>query len=582
MVSGCANGLLPEVKTDEAVVEAPPSKPKNTPPPAWVLGKGHADYPLHNYVVGIGYSEKSSVSAFQSARSELAKSLKVEIRSKMQDFSTTELTRIESIIETEVDTTLEGVNIQDGWYDSTKGVYYSIAALNRKLAAAGIEERIKSIEASLYQYSHRGEEAESQRDIILALHNYFSGYQHAPSLIPLKSMLRVITQSRGSKEFGSQELEAREFESKIKQITQRLKIATVSGDQQTVKSQKEISEPLKAKVFLQKGNQELPLRNIPVNFLYTKGRGELEQEKVSDSDGLVQTTIYKINSFEETNHTVTVRLDFERFISNFNHNSSENFLLPLKNVRASFNYSIEKTSWESHKSQGWRSGITHLVNQIIENIPPSAQPVIGIVEMKDLRYGKATPFGQILKEDVKSVLAQAEGLTVKETRSLEAEKMTAEEIAKANNLDFYISGSYRMERAGLEVRSNLTETQSGILHSSANITIERQELNPEDLALFDSEADEFKSAQMDKNYQDHLEKLISSKPHNPPFNIEISTIKKDEYNKNEYQIGEEITFSLSAEKDCYLTLLDVSPTGKITVLFPNKYRKDNKIIAGTK
>ena len=572
ILPACA-GALPELRQDEAEMETPQAKLKSSPPPAWVLGKGHPSYPLLRYVVGIGFSEKNSVSAFQSARSELAKSLKVEIRSKMQDISTVELTHIESIIETEVDTTLEGVNIQDGWFDSAKGVYYSLAALDRKLAAASIEERIKSIKANLYQYIQRGKDAESQGDVVPALSNYLSGYQEAPSLLPLKSMLRVITQSRGGADSDLSELKGHEFNSRIKQIVQNLKLSVVSGNRQTVKSQKNLSEPLKAKVYWQKGGQEVPLKNIPISFIYTKGRGDLEEEKISDSNGLVQTTIHKITSFEETNHTIAAQLDFERLISNFDRESVGNILSPLQNVRTSFNYSIDKTPWESSKSQGWRSGITNLVNQVIKNISPDNQPVIGIVELKDLRYGKATAFSQILREDIQNVLTQAEGLTIKEVR-IPGEGMAAEKIAKTNDLELYVAGSYRMERAGLEIRARLIETATSNIKSSADIVIKKREINSEDLALLEKFGGTSTPNPFQDEYQEDLEKLVSSKPDHSPFKIKVWTDKK------EYQIGEKITFSIESEESCYLTLLDIGPSGNITVIFPNKYHKDNFIISG--
>ena len=88
-----------------------------------------------------------------------------------------------------------------------------------------------------------------------------------------------------------------------------------------------------------------------------------------------------------------------------------------------------------------------------------------------------------------------------------SEDQKPEEIAKANSLDYYVSGSYRMERIGLEVRSRLIDARTKNIQSSADILIERKELNPDDLVLIDNMADEFKSAQKKKSYQEHLEKL---------------------------------------------------------------------------
>ena len=47
--------------------------------PDWISGKGHSDYPQTLYLVGVGVSNKNSVSANDSARLNLAKNLKVKI-----------------------------------------------------------------------------------------------------------------------------------------------------------------------------------------------------------------------------------------------------------------------------------------------------------------------------------------------------------------------------------------------------------------------------------------------------------------------------------------------------------------------
>lgn len=46
------------------------------------------------------------------------------------------------------------------------------------------------------------------------------------------------------------------------------------------------------------------------------------------------------------------------------------------------------------------------------------------------------------------------------------------------------------------------------------------------------------------------------------------------------RLGDVIRFNFKADRDCYLTLINVGTSGKITVLFPNKYRPDGFIQAG--
>ena len=108
---------------------------------------------------------------------------------------------------------------------------------------------------------------------------------------------------------------------------------------------------------------------------------------------------------------------------------------------------------------------------------------------------------------------------------------------EANSLDYYVTGSYRMEKTGLEIRSRLIDTQTKNIQSSANIVIKRKELNPDDLALIDTMSEEFKSTQKKKSYQEHLEKLVAAKPLDSSFYVRVWTDKKD------YEIKEKIIFS---------------------------------------
>ena len=565
MVSGCTGGLkgldvkqdtLPEISTS-------PSSPR----PDWVLGRGHPRFPQGRYLIGVGVSEQNSVSANESARSNLAKNLKVKIHSTMVDVSTTEQAYVESVIETEVDTVLEGVEIKDGWLDQSKGVYYALAVVERGLAASTIQNRIKKIESVLQRNLSEGSEAENGADVISALSHYLSGYQKTSSLSPLKSALYVITGSQDN----PKNISNVEFESRIKGLVHNLNLIAISGDGQVVKTQKGLAESLVAKVYLLKGENQVPVSSIPVLFNYEAGQGDLEQEKTSGPDGKVQTTIHKISSYEESSHLIAVKLDYSKILSNFHGDFVGKLLSPLKNKRASFNYAIQTPKWASNKSQGWRNSITDLSNQLIINIPPEKKPILGVIPFKDLRYNRATPFSRILNEDIKTIIVRAEDLKLKEITI--DEKKQPNETAKANGLDYYVIGSYRMERAGLEIRSRLIDTKTENIQSSANILIERKELNPEDLVLIDTMAEEFKTAEKKKSYQDQLEKLVASKPSSSSFKADVWT------DKREYEINEKIVFYVKADKNGYLTLLDIGPNGNITVIFPNKFHRENFVRA---
>ncbi len=73
---------------------------------------------------------------------------------------------------------------------------------------------------------------------------------------------------------------------------------------------------------------------------------------------------------------------------------------------------------------------------------------------------------------------------------------------------------------------------------------------------------------------DPLARLANLKQDKPSFHVDIWT------NKERYRVGEEIRFYFRSDRDCYLTLIDYDPSGKVKVLFPNRYYQNNFIRAG--
>ena len=569
VAAGCSGPVKMAHERDDEFVSKVSRVAKTRGPntPDWVQGKGHPRFPQSRYLVGVGFSEINWVSANASAQSNLAKTLKVKIRSKMVDVSTTEQQYVESVIETEVDTVLEGVEIKDGWEDQAKNVYYSLAILDRKLAAATIRSQIGEIESRLPKLISEGKKNEAAGDLIGALSHYFSGYRISPPLAPLKSAYRVITRSLDTP--GTSSLGTGDFAFRIDDVVQNLTLSYFSGDKQVVKSIGELPEPLVVKVNF-KGK---PVQGIPVVFKFERGDGELEAKKVSNADGKTETSVHNILALHEKKHRISARFDYGQLASQFNSKPNEGFLDPLNSEKVLFHYFIKTPEWGSEKSFAWKKGITGMVNQIIRNISPGGNPKVGIVEFKDLRLNRILPFSRILEEDFKTILIQAENLTVKEVPEPE-EDQTPYDLAQRAGVDFYISGSYRMERQGLEIRGQLTETSSGYIFSSAQVQIARNEIYPDDLNELIPSVSPGKLSKPADGYDANLEKLIFTRPSDSSFKIKVWTKKSD------YRIGDTITFKVESEKDCYLTLLHIDSSGNANVIFPNKYRRNNFLKTG--
>ncbi len=53
-----------------------------------------------------------------------------------------------------------------------------------------------------------------------------------------------------------------------------------------------------------------------------------------------------------------------------------------------------------------------------------------------------------------------------------------------------------------------------------------------------------------------------------------------DHKDNTYRAGDKVILSVKANKDAYLTILDVGTSGKVHIIFPNKYQTTNRVTAG--
>ena len=223
------------------------------------------------------------------------------------------------------------------------------------------------------------------------------------------------------------------------------------------------------------------------------------------------------------------------------------------------------------KSTFWNNKVAHLVNQIINNIPPGGDPKIGVFEFKAMGTNKITEFSPRFKEDFIILLSQVEGLKVKEVGSISVPG-AFRQMAEEKGLDYFVRGFYKQGKRGLSVWSQLISTSTGNIVSSGKVEMARNIIIAEDLALLDrlkNQESAVRALGHLQNYEESVDHLMALKPNQTSLNVKLWT------EKNDYRIGEKITFFVKAEKPCYLILLDVSPDGEAKIIFPNTDSGDN-------
>jgi TolB-like protein len=568
ILSACTNGLNKKTKLENTIFQ---KEFKTKSPPQWVIGKDHPDYPIRHYIIGRGISNENSISAAENARTDLAKSIKVNIRSKMMDYSTNQWTNIQSVVESEVKAVLEGVEIRDGWFDSSTKNYYAYAVMNRKLASQRLINRILIEKDRINWFLIEGTNSVENNDIASALSLFTSGYKHARSLESLIAMSNIINRKNEKKEIiqlHNQQI----FEKKVKNILREISLSIESGDRQSVQLSKIPDNPLKIKLFWTKNLSRVPLVGMPVKFEYSNGAGVLDENVLTDNNGIAKSTIKKIISYKEIDHKVSVGLNLNKILPGIKEADLPSFFDQIKNLKVEFNINVETTNNFSAKSKFLQENLFNLAKQIVHNINPDSKHVLGIFSFKNFQSGESThPLSRVIKRDFENILSGVEGLVLREIRYSENNNEDKSKLAKDNNLDIYVTGGYRLISDNIEIRVRLIETSTNNILGFGKISMRIQDIyssNIEDLENINSHRSEFLN---NNNYDELKETLVNLSPKYSSFNLKVKT------NKTDYHVGEKLNFLVETDRSCYLTLLDFSPDGIITVLFPNGNHENNLI-----
>jgi len=155
-----------------------------TTAPDWVLGKGHPKYHQSQYIIGVGHSDKSTVSANESARSDLVKNIRVKVHSILKDYTSTDESFAESSITVESQFLLQGSQVRDGWYDEKKEIFYSLVVIKRSYVADSLMDMIGLLVSKNDLTLKQGDNFFEEGNVLKALIYYYDGYVESAKLVP--------------------------------------------------------------------------------------------------------------------------------------------------------------------------------------------------------------------------------------------------------------------------------------------------------------------------------------------------------------------------------------------------------------
>tara|TARA_Y100000590_G_C15721905_1_gene1013804 strand:- start:1725 stop:2873 length:1149 start_codon:yes stop_codon:yes gene_type:complete len=249
--------------------------------PDWVLGRGHPSYDSTRYLVGVGHSDKGVVSANESARAELIKSISVRVNTVTNDYNSTDKSFSEASVSSETDFLLEGSKVKDGWYDEDKQIFYSLVVIERQNVLKTLQTMIDVLVDKNDLTLRQGDTFFNNGNIIKALVYYYDGYVESTKLFPyIRTYHNVILDS--NKDFSEQDYNLI-FKERIDSIVDNLNIEAVEKRVQN----DEFSFTVRAKL------NKTPVANFPIKF-YSVYKYYVDRQVCSEDGCSTEVSVFDI------------------------------------------------------------------------------------------------------------------------------------------------------------------------------------------------------------------------------------------------------------------------------------------------
>ena len=141
------------------------------------------------------------------------------------------------------------------------------------------------------------------------------------------------------------------------------------------------------------------------------------------------------------------------------------------------------------------------------------------------------------------------------------DESSAKKVGSLLGLDVLTVGTVSDAGKEIDVKVKLIDTENGRILGGAEAKIKKdEETSKMFAAITKSESSLFKQKE---------EEAVSEEK----IKIDLWTDEKS------YMIGEKLTVNFKADRDCYVTLVDVGTSGNVYILFPNRFSSGNKVKA---
>ncbi len=266
--------------------------------PKWFTETELPGYTLDFYITGTG-NGASYDEAITKAQATIASQLRVTIKSELtsiekeinEDDRISYMQLIESTSNSIVSETIEGVEIIKK--DESGGGYYVFAVLSREKYSAGLKADLDHLWGQIVSLATNARKFIKQGKIFAALENYTDTQEIITPFYSKKAFYDAVA---STPYFLDTDISLGDINSEIREILSGIQVNLISGDNQTGKMGKPLSEPIIFQIIYRRGTSEdiTPIPNMPLIIEY--GDDNLVEKLTTDQYGKVSCYVTTYSS----------------------------------------------------------------------------------------------------------------------------------------------------------------------------------------------------------------------------------------------------------------------------------------------
>ena len=544
------------------------SRCESSPVPSWVTQTVSLE--------GVGDSTVSQEDADKAARVAVIKQLEVNVTGEDSNITVEETGgklsyRASSSVVEQVNLRISGLDIVKRYADACRSRFYALARLDQAQAVHAWQIDLRTFLNQRNERIRLMTDASSRPEFLAALAGWARLFTLDSTAAQLERRIEYLAPDQRPAESSARRVEQdrQEFNARLG----ALQLRKVSGDDQTAKAGRPLTQLLIARVVAALPAGDVAVSNVAVQFAFETGQGEVEGIGHTDAQGKVQVMVRSVAAGASYS-TVAARVAIDQLGLDLSQALAQDVDRRMGTLVARFSMTPPPAFTEGSELGKLLHELARKLGKRVDQSQGSYAVMRGFLENRtqrrmsiSSRIESSLSVG-LTQDGIFKMIETVSPAAVMRSSSKEG---NAPAVAVFGVYDMEADGSLRIEARVIRLSDQATEVDDEVsIPRSALPDADIRELSG--LPQRPTQAPILQAPTPGESVSDWVESFWSLR--NPAgFKTEMKVEDKP------YQAKQPVTFQFRTTQDCYLNVVNIGAQGAWTMLLPNQYQSQTLIRA---